>query len=125
MPISQAELAERLRKLRESYAAKLAARVEEIGATLTPLIEGDWSGGAAETAARLAHNLAGTGQTFGFPEVGSAARRVEDLLLEWRGDEDALPPDYRQALAGGLESLYEEARAAGVDVVPPTSQLPS
>ena len=72
--------AERLAAVRERFAAKLDARIEEIESTV-PELDRD---GAMETLARAhrrAHDLCGVGPTMGFVATGQAARSIEQALL--------------------------------------------
>jgi HPt (histidine-containing phosphotransfer) domain-containing protein len=64
-----------LRQLRRDYLAESAERVAELRADL-----GRLRGGAADAAAALKgrlHRLAGSGGSYGFPEVSAIAREAE------------------------------------------------
>ncbi|MCH8113529.1 MAG: Hpt domain-containing protein [Proteobacteria bacterium] len=52
--------------------------IEQAWATVEAV---DWSGDALMPLFRAAHSLAGAGATFGFPEVGTEARRLADEVL--------------------------------------------
>lgn len=62
--------------LRETYRARLGARVEALEAAYRALAASP--GDALPSLRRLAHALKGSGATFGFPEITDAARAVED-----------------------------------------------
>lgn len=68
---------------------------------------------------RLVHSLSGAGATFGFPEVTTAARRLERHLLPL-----IRQPDLPAEAAGEIDSLLEELRRAsqeppGPPLLPP------
>ena len=71
-------VAERLAALRREYGEGLSARVDAIALALeTACGSNDDSG--LSTVLRLAHRLHGTAGTYGFPRVGEAAGRLEEL----------------------------------------------
>jgi len=64
--------------LRARFAARCAgdlARLRELAAT---------GGIDSDEARALAHSLAGAGATFGFPDVSTAAGRLDDAHVEGR-----------------------------------------
>lgn len=104
----QAQLA----ALHRDFVAQLPAKVARI--------EADWlawqnanaeeRGSQGKGIHRQAHSLVGGGATFGFPEISSAARRLEAVLRPLR---DGLPPDLSEAQqAANLASLGEAMQTA-------------
>lgn len=73
-------LQEQLRILREGYAAKLPSKLEQIE-SLWQVVESEprpqWPAETLFTLHRLVHSLAGSGATFGFPDLSLHARRAE------------------------------------------------
>jgi len=68
-------LEERIRQVKAGFLAALpetAARIRELWRSLR---HDEWSGQAARELQLIAHRLAGSGGTFGFPEVSRLARR--------------------------------------------------
>jgi HPt (histidine-containing phosphotransfer) domain-containing protein len=59
--------------------------------------------GDAEGLRRLAHQLRGTGQSFGFAPVSAHAAVVEEMLLAGRGVEEITPA--LQELIGYIEHI--------------------
>lgn len=110
MPISADELAARVNSLRLSYAQNLPDKLDQIAARIE-LLSVEWSDESGDEAARFAHNLAGTGQTFGFPEVGQAARRLEDELVTSKARRVVTP-----TLSDTFEELIRAAASEGVPV---------
>jgi HPt (histidine-containing phosphotransfer) domain-containing protein len=107
-----------LAEIRDSFRPRLTVRVAEISAEweavrpATAKLAGD-AGNPAPTVSdllrrlhRLAHSLAGTAGTFGFPAVGDAARRLE-RRLEQAGT--ALPPADASEIAILVDALSQAA----------------
>lgn len=112
MPISKSELEARIKKLREAYASKLPDKLARIGEGISEL-ERLWDGERALEVGRLAHNLAGTGESFGFARLGTTARNLEHHLLAIESGERAVAEI--GAARALLNRLVAEARASGVD----------
>src|SRR5210317_2501660 len=83
-----------LQALRESYAMRLPGKLEEIGTLWHTLSNGEWETDRVEVLHRLTHSLAGSGSTFGFPELGGISRSIELLLKGWL--QNRLEPDEEQ-----------------------------
>lgn len=83
-------LSELRREYRRSLAMKMA-RVEELA-----------KGGQLEELRRMAHTMAGAAPTFGLPEVGAAARAIEEALI-------AQEVDKARRLVGALRTAANAA----------------
>lgn len=83
-PEIRAALERELRELALDFAAKLPARMEDIRHTWLQTDRAGWTGASFDTLYRLCHSLAGAGGTFGFDDVGSAARTLTDWLKQVR-----------------------------------------
>ena len=79
MSESKADIHAQLQALQQDYAARLPGKAAEIAARLAALRE-RWCPEDATELRRLVHNLAGSGASYGFPEVSTGARRVEHAL---------------------------------------------
>ena len=77
--------------LKRYFAGRLPARFAEIDASYRAARDGGWTGPSLRTFHRLVHSLAGAGATFGFPEVGDVARRLERRLAAFL-QSGATPP---------------------------------
>lgn len=75
-------------ELRQYFAGRLPARLAEIQEALAAARAAGWSGEPLRDAHRLAHSLKGVGETFGFPEVTTLARRLEGVLEVPVGEEE-------------------------------------
>jgi chemotaxis protein histidine kinase CheA len=107
--VSSDHYAERFAAVRERFAAKLDARIDEIEAAVPQL----GSGAALEAIERVhrrAHDLCGIGPTMGFVATGQAARTVERLLLAPLKAGRALTNEELAALPDCIAALRNAAR---------------
>jgi PAS domain S-box-containing protein len=72
---------------------------------------------AAQSAQALVHKLAGSGGTFGFPEVSEAAAGMEQILAQGPSITGHLGNNDRSAIKAGLQAL--KAALAASAVTPP------
>lgn len=89
-----------LAKLRVKYGLALPEKID--GLTAAVAAQG-------ETAYRQAHTLAGSSGTYGFPEIGDAARMLEAILKERLESRAPLAPSRKVEVDGLLASLRELA----------------
>ena len=75
--MSSPNLDQQLTALRKGYASRLPGRAEALAANAADLIQ-RWDPAAARDLQRHLHNLAGSGASYGFPDVSHAARAAED-----------------------------------------------
>lgn len=117
--IDSADLAAQLAALREQYAKGLAATMDALVGRVT----GQGADIAHETLVELhaaLHKLAGSGGTFGFPELSRKAHELEVALKVWL--DNASTPDSRQwedwkAGLLALPKTIEGAEISGVERV--------
>lgn len=76
------DLQEKMRALRAAYAAQLPEKIQQVEAAWAKLSPEAWDGETLQTLHRLVHSLTGSGATFGFPELSTAARSLEGYLKE-------------------------------------------
>lgn len=79
MSEDQTDIHLRLRALQLDYAARLPDKALEISSRFATL-RSNWSPDEAMELRRLVHNLAGSGASYGFPEVSVGARKAEHAL---------------------------------------------
>ena len=75
-------LNDRLAELRSSFRSGLATRIEELEAAIEIVAASEDSPdalSALERVQQIAHQLAGSGTTFGFPEITRNARELEEI----------------------------------------------
>ncbi len=117
MAESRGDLDERLAALRASFGDKLDGRLDEIEAAMVHL---DAADGTEDVLAALgeirgfAHRLAGSGSTFGFPEVSRIAGDVEALVEALIANESPPEADDSDRLATFLSELREAAHQGPV-----------
>ena len=73
-------LAHRLHALRHKYTSQLPVKIAEINRNWEAVRHSRRDAEALDTLYRLAHDLAGSGATFGFPQISQAAQCVERFL---------------------------------------------
>jgi PAS domain S-box-containing protein len=114
----QTSLALFMQTQRQLYLARLPEKVAALDAALQQLGS---TGDAAAALAALAqaHQLVGSGGTFGFPAVSQAAAAIEKILSGLAGVERPLGAPERSALGAGLQALKAAQLATGV--TPPTA----
>ena len=71
---------EQFAALKRQYVEQLPGKLADMQRTLDTLLGQGWEQEPGETLHRNAHSLAGSGGTMGLPEVGDAARRLEQCL---------------------------------------------
>ncbi|MBI3529870.1 MAG: diguanylate cyclase [Betaproteobacteria bacterium] len=104
------EIAEQLRLLREGYARELPAKL----ALLEQTFRNRRDEGALRKLRHLAHGLAGSGATFGYPELSEAARRLEIVVDAALAAGQHLSEAQSESSADLLEALYRAARQPAV-----------
>ena len=107
MTSGDGDLLREMEELRAAFAAELPSRVAAIGVRCHALLRGDLDPAQTSALVRDVHSLAGSGTTFGRPDVSRAAGRVEDVLealAAGTGPADDLPD--------ALGSLEAAARAS-------------
>jgi chemotaxis protein histidine kinase CheA len=98
----------RLPDLHAYFARRLPARLGEMAEAWDAVRAAAWSADSLRLLHRLAHSLAGTGSTFGFPDVSTTARDLEHLLETALAG--AAPPD--DAMARRVEQLLGDLDSA-------------
>ena len=115
------DIAEQLRLRRENYAQQLPtklAQMEDAFRQRDNLVE-------LPNLRHLAHSLAGSGATFGYPALSVAARKLETLVDSALCDGRPLTPKESDAAAELIEILGQEAHnpivPAPAPVLPPST----
>ncbi|HEB80212.1 MAG TPA: diguanylate cyclase [Rhodospirillales bacterium] len=118
-------LARKLAALRLSYAAKLPGeleKIEEAAALLGSDPSPEEARQGLDVLHRLTHKLSGSGETFGFKELGEISRQIEAICASML-ELDAPPPS---GLREELGVLVKDLRTAAGDAqdVPPAAGEP-
>jgi HPt (histidine-containing phosphotransfer) domain-containing protein len=109
------ETRRQIEELRELFRPHLAERLREIEAAWESVRPGGNLGGDPDSLRRLhrlAHSLSGAAGTFGYPEVGTAARALERGLEPWLPGKAAEPPEITGVVVPLLALLAQATAAA-------------
>jgi chemotaxis protein histidine kinase CheA len=109
------ELQAQLAELRRVYARQLPDKVKGLEAACEALLGAAWDEAACAAAYRSAHSMAGSGGTYGFPELGETARALEGVFkasLEARTAPDEAARARARELVRRLRELAESAARA-------------
>ncbi len=106
-PLQEQEFLARLALLRQEYAQMLPDKLCELRVLWDGLSTGEWSAEQLGQFIRLAHSLAGSAGTYGFPQVGARARALE--LAAKSLPTDTMPDTDRMS---GIGVLMDELDAA-------------
>ncbi len=107
MDDAQIKILAELKALRERYCAELPAKISRIRAGLDGLRRA-WDVELLRTLHRQAHSLTGSGATFGYNAISSAARKLE-LLLKTLLDASGVPVPAQMLEIEQLLSTLEQA----------------
>lgn len=79
----QADIAAKLQALRADYAARLPAEIESLRALVIAALVPETQSAALLELSQKLHKLAGSAGSFGFPELGKQAKKLELQAQEW------------------------------------------
>lgn len=103
---------------RADYRSSLPQRLAQIDSLWRQVLNNEAPAPALVSLERCAHSLAGSGATFGFADLGDAARLLELAISPLLGATQALTPaaqaEVSRAVAALLRSLPGETGIQGV-----------
>jgi len=100
-------LDEQLAQLRESFAARLPGRVEEIVGAWSAIEQNGWNAENGKRFHRFVHSLAGAAATFGFAPLSQSARQLELYVAPFLESGAPLASEQRAEIATRLRALQE------------------
>ena len=106
------DLEGRLAEIKRAYIAELPAKAAALEAVWRRIQAQAWQPEAVEELQRIAHNLAGSGATFGFATLSRSARALEIPIRQLTQIEATEPVGARNRIPGLVEALLAELRAA-------------
>lgn len=106
------EIEIQLAELRKGYAKQLPEKVQRIEAACEAFFTQGWDEERCTTACRAAHSLAGSSGTYGFGDLGRAAKALELLIKASLDRRAALSPSELEQARNGLGTMREMAAAA-------------
>lgn len=95
-------------QLEAIYQTQLPEKIGQLLTTCRLLLDSPWAPDQVSAAQRLAHNLAGSGSTFGYQGLSAAAQALEQALLPLRNR--LAPPTQEQVAA--IERCLSQLQAA-------------
>ena len=98
---------EMLRLLRENYAARLPEKLKQIKEYWQTLEQSGWETETAQKLHALVHKLAGSGASYGFPEVSQTARDLEVYLEEILENQTSPTSNWQTEIKQMLDELYQ------------------
>lgn len=102
MDKKQAQLEEKLQALRIEYRHSLPERMKNIRRAAANLQPDDAT--QLRELRRHAHNLAGSGTTFNYPDISAAASKLEELLDQLMAQKKNIR-DYREKIIRLIEEI--------------------
>jgi chemotaxis protein histidine kinase CheA len=99
-----ADLDAELAALRAEYATRLPERIVQIERTWAS-VEAEWNRETFDLLHSMVHKLAGSGASFGFDDVSTTARALEDLLMAVPNDGSRPNEQYMAEIRAGLRVL--------------------
>lgn len=107
----QAEIQEKLRALKDAYAAQLPEKMNQLmlawGQWQTSQGSPAWDEESFQTLYRSVHSLSGSGKTFGFAALGDAARKLETYLVPIAEAKIALSSDQLDRIKRSLDEIHQ------------------
>ncbi len=85
---------EKMAKLRASFVEQLPGRITEAQSLLERMVVGCGDHDTVAGLHRILHNFKGTGRSFGFAELGTAAAQGEELTARMLDMPDGQPPEF-------------------------------
>lgn len=113
------DIAEQLRLLREGYAKQLPAKLAQVEQALRKCQDA----GELQSLRFLAHGLAGSGATFGYPDVSAVARRLEAMVDGALSAGRPFSEEESKAGADLLEAIYRAAQEPVAQIPAPAQQV--
>lgn len=100
-----------LEEQRADYRHSLPGRLAQIETLWRQVLNDETPAAALANLERCAHSLAGSGATFGFADIGAAARVLELAVNPLVGAAPALPPAARAEVERAIELLQRSLLA--------------
>lgn len=116
------EFEKKLRESQAKYISGLPGKISEITLIWNQLNKHEWRKEVMLKMQNLAHNLAGSGGTFGFPKLSNQARRLEEALEEIKSTNINAPND---SLKYKVNDLLIELQEVELETIRTNPALPT
>lgn len=114
MSTEQIEFEKRLSEARARYVNGLPSKISEINLIWNQLNKNIWRKELVIKMQNLAHNLAGSGGTFGFPDLSWQAKMLEQALEGLKSFEDNPPEDSAKIQVNNLLIRLQEVELSTI-----------
>ncbi len=119
------KIMEKLVSLRQAYAQKMSDKINEIDTAHERLLQGNWDQQEAAALHGLLHKLAGAAGTFGFQEIGQAARNAETVLKDYVDGISEPDGEQRTQIAEHLEGIKDSYKQCSIDTHELNFEMPA
>jgi len=109
---------EKLKALRQEYQLLLPEKLKAIEASWKAAIPGDENKKSLlEMVHRETHTLAGSGTTFGFPNLSKVCSEIETFIISLGGSAGAIHPEQQAVAATLFERMFQAASESQEELV--------
>lgn len=108
---NQEQLQQQLVALKQSYAAKLASELASLNTLANTLLDSQEIESVLSELHQKLHKLAGSGGTFGFPQLSQAARELETQVQALLHTQDGVNKPVLDDLVSRVAALHEHAKS--------------
>ncbi|MCF8210199.1 MAG: diguanylate cyclase [Rhodoferax sp.] len=117
---------EKITRLRASFVAQLPQRLARIESLCAQLMQSAPDDAQPAELHRELHSLKGTGRSFGFHALGSAAGECEDVVASFIDTAAAAPPpDWQNALASAMDHIRSSLATLATEPAQPSNATTS
>ena len=109
MPGKNRDIQQKLHRLRQQYAEKLPDRISALEQQWQALNLEDPQSAQYDNLIREFHSLAGSGTSFGYPEITTLSREIEHILLDVKSTNDQISEQVKTMINARLSSLKQAA----------------
>lgn len=122
MSYSKQEFEQKLSEARVKYVNTLPGKISEITLIWNQLNKIQWRNEVMLKMQNLAHNLAGSGGSFGFPKLSEQARILEHALDDLKTTDNSPPDESKKIIISDLLIALQEVE---LDTIRETPSLPT
>jgi chemotaxis protein histidine kinase CheA len=108
MPGKKQDIEQKLQLLRQQYAEKLPTRITAL-VQQWQAVNPDPQSAEFENLIREFHSLAGSGTSFGFPQITTLSRNIENILLGTKSTNTQLSEQVKADINAKLSILQQAA----------------
>ena len=129
MPSPEAQLQQKLAKLRQAFVEQLPDKLESLHEHWQLVTSENWPNEATHAFHLLVHSLIGTSGTFGFTEISNKARQLEILIKHILANQAPPNTEDSEIIANKFSALCSEMlvepEISDIEISPSTSMSPA